>query len=325
MAMRCIAAVAACSILVGATTATSAALGGAATASPRWERTATHIDDVPAWVKDAAAAITIAVVDTGADVSSPSISAKAPLTFSVATGSAAVTDRVGHGTFVASLAAGSAASGGMEGFGGQARLMVVKADRRTASFSDADEARAIVWAVDHGARVVNLSLAGTTTSPVERAAIRYAVHHGALLVAAAGNTGVEGNARTFPASLLGKSGLVVGAATPAGSRAPFSTALPQLDVLAPGVDVLGELPSLAAPRYGLGSGTSYAAPQVAGAAALVWAANPALTAADVAAIITETAAGAGKWTETDGFGMVDIAAAVARAQRSSASSFLRAA
>ena len=78
------------------------------------------------------------------------------------------------------------------GFGGQAQLMVVQANRGT-TFSDVDEAAAIVWAVDHGARIVNLSLSGSQTSPTERAAVRYATKKGVLLVAAAGNGGQSGN------------------------------------------------------------------------------------------------------------------------------------
>jgi subtilisin family serine protease len=74
------------------------------------------------------------------------------------------------------------------------------------------------------------------------------------------------------------------------------------------------LPGAKAGLYGYGSGTSFAAPQVAGAAALVWAANPALTAQQVAQILKETASGNGHWTSDLGFGIVDVAAAVARAQ-----------
>jgi hypothetical protein len=65
--------------------------------------------------------------------------------------------------------------------------------------------------------------------------------------------------------------------------------------------------------YGFGSGTSFAAPQVAGAAALVWAANPALTAEGVASILEQTASGLGAWTSELGYGVLDVSAAVARA------------
>jgi serine protease len=288
-----------------------------------WQWSATHQDLVPEWVRQAAASVTVAVVDTGADLTAPSIAGKSPIAWNVVTGKPLVSDSVGHGTFVASLAGGVAdPQTAMSGFGGEAKLMVVQANRGGSGFSDVDEASAIVWAVDHGARIVNLSIGGTKTSTVERAAIRYAVAHGVLLVAAAGNTAQTGNPKTFPAALLGRRGLVVGAATHTGRRAGFSSTGGYVDVLAPGVDVLGALsaerrtglfttgPSDA---YGYGSGTSYAAPEAAGAAALVWAANPLLDAGDVAALLSGTASGGGVWSSDLAFGNIDISAAVERA------------
>jgi subtilisin family serine protease len=284
-------------------------------------------DRVPPEVLAQAARVTIAVIDTGADLSSPSIAEKQPITYDVATRTALVQDAVGHGTFVASLAGGANSDrSGMSGFGGDARLMIVQANRGSTGFTDADEANAIVWAVDHGAKIVNLSLGGSQTSTVERSAVRYAIDHGVLLVAAAGNDGQAGNPAFYPAALIGRQGLVVGASTASGSRAPFSTTGSYVDVLAPGVNVLGALSATTLPgfftrvstpgatgSYGLGSGTSYAAPEVAGAAALVWAANPALDAAGVAAVIEATASGRGRWTRELAFGTVDVAAAVKRA------------
>lgn len=293
-------------------------------AAPAWQWSAAHADLVPAWVLNAAASITIAIVDTGADTSVPSIAAKSPVTYDVATGTPAVHDSVGHGTFVASLAAGAASDPGvMSGFGGSARLMIVQANRGGTGFTDVDEANGIIWAVDNGAKVINLSIGGSQTSLVEQNAIDYATSHGVLLVAAAGNSAQQGNPVVYPAALIGKSGLVVGAATAAGTRAPFSTTGPYVDVLAPGVDVLGALASgvpsgffspISTPGatgyYGVGSGTSYAAPEVAGAAALVWAANPTLDAAGVAATIESTSSAAGSWTSDLAFGDLNVAAAV---------------
>lgn len=278
-----------------------------------WQRAATHLDAVPASVLDAAASFTIAIVDTGADISSPTLAAKRPITYNVATRGPAITDAIGHGTFVASLAAA---------FSGQARLMIVQADRR-GTFSDADEAAGIVWAVDHGARIINLSLSGSQTSATERTAIRYATRKGVLLVAAAGNGAQSGNRASYPAALIGREGLVVGASTPVGTRAPFSTTARYVDLLAPGVGVSSAVAAGApntlftlAPAtagYGLGSGTSYLAPEVAGAAALVWAANPVLNASGVAAMLSSTASGHGAWSAELAYGTLDAGAAVSKA------------
>ena len=304
----------------------------------QWQYAATHADVIPEAVTQAAAELTIAVIDTGADLAAPDLAAKAPLSYSVRTKRAAVTDPNGHGTFVASLAAGSSSNGeGIAGVSGDAHLLVVEAADRHGSFTDLDEAAAIVYAVDHGARIINLSLGGPTTSTTERRAIDYAVSKGALLVAAIGNSHGGGNPVEYPAALLQPSARAVSAVAVSRSarrRGPvharsFSNTGTHISLAAPGEGVFGavsaaspasryprvSLPGSAAGLYGYANGTSFAAPQVAGAAALVWAANPHLRASEVAAILKHTASGGGKWSPQLGWGVLDVAAAVARAQR----------
>jgi len=230
--------------------------------------------------------LTIAIVDTGANVRVPAIAATRPLTYDVRTRSRDVRDLNGHGTVVASIAARS--SGG-------ARLLVIRAGSSSGAFSDANEAVAIRYAVDRGARIINLSLGGPRTSTAERAAVRYAVAHGVLIVAAAGDD--YANRPEYPAALLGADGLAVAAVTTDGTRALFSNTGPWVSVAA-----LGE------------HGTSFATPLVSGAAALVWAANPRLTARQVVGLLQETASGRGVRTQELGFGVVDVSAAVARAR-----------
>ena len=301
-----------------------------------WQWAATRANAVPASVLRAAGAITIAVVDTGADLSAPDLRAKAPQAHSVVNGTSNVRDRNGHGTFVSSLAAGSVSNGeGIAGFGGDARLLVVQAGGADGSFTDVDEAAAIVYAVDHGAKIVNLSLGGVESSVTERRAVEYAAAHGVLLVAAIGNEYNDGNPIEYPAALLqppgsrgvGGVGLSVGASTQRGTRASFSNTGSHVSLAAPGEEVLGALSSSSSaslyPRfalpgagsglYGYASGTSFASPQVAGAAALVWAAKPTATAAEVAAILEQTASGRGSWNPGLGYGVIDVAAAVAAA------------
>jgi len=292
-----------------------------------WEFAATRSNLVPASVQQAAARITIAVIDTGADLAAPDIAAKNPITYNAVTGTNFVSDTTGHGTFVASLAAGAITLGNaMRGFGGDAKLMVVQANADANTFNDVDEAAAIVWAVNNGAQVINLSIGGSDTSQVEEDAVSYAISHGVLLVAAAGNSGLSGNVPSYPAALLGSHGLAVAATTATGTHASFSTEAPYISIAAPGVQVLGattpaasasDFPRVAVAKaagvYAYGTGTSYAAPQVAGAAALVWAANPSLTSDQVVALLEQTADGTGVWNDATGYGVLDVANAVARA------------
>ena len=244
---------------------------------------------------------------------------------------------IGHGTFVSSLAAGSVTNDdGIAGFGGDVKLLVIKASGPDGSFSDVDEANAIAYAVDHGARVINLSVGGTETTETERRGIAYATQHGVLIVAAIGNEYELGNPVEYPAALLqpvgsrgnGGVGLAVGATAEDGERAFFSNTGSQLSLVAPGEHVFGAvastvepgsyptvtLPGSTAGLYGFGTGTSFATPEVAGAVALVMAANPLLRATEVAQILKATASNHGAWNPYTGYGSIDVGAAVAQAQ-----------
>lgn len=287
---------------VGAAVVGAAALAlpvGAGTSSA-WQYEAIGESGIPGSVLRSAAAIRLAVVDTGADVTVPDLAARHPLTWDVHTHRTGVSDVNGHGTFVASLAAGAS---------GAARLIIVKAGSASGAFTDSAESAAIHYAVDHGARIVNLSVGGLDTSAIERAAVKYAIRHGVLLVAPVGNG--FGSTPMYPAALLGTGGLAVAASTETGAHALFSNAGVGVAIAAPGEHVLGDL---LGGLHGYDSGTSFAAPLVAGAAALVWGANPRLSARDVVAIIEQTASGGGAWTPDLGYGVIDVTAAVARAQ-----------
>jgi subtilisin family serine protease len=302
----------------------------------QWQYTATRASSVPEAILRAAGSVTIAVIDTGADLTAPDLAAKAPASHNVFTGGSDVRDLHGHGTFVASIAAGSVTNGeGIAGFGGDAKLLIVQSGRADGSFTDVDEAEAIVHAVNHGAKVINLSIGGVETSAVERKALEYAAEHGVLVVAAAGNEFEDGNPVEYPAALLqpvgsngrGGWGLSVGATTKAGKRASFSNTGSWISMAAPGENVFGAVSSYAKVRdwpryplpgsangfYGYASGTSFAAPQVAGAAALVWAANPTLSRDQVAWILKRSASGDGTWTSSLGYGVLDVGRAVATA------------
>ena len=296
-----------------------------------WQYAAVGLDRVPDAMLRRARSITIGVVDTGADLSAPDLAAKRPRTHDLASGASRVSDADGHGTFVASLAGGSGRNGvGIAGFGGDARLLLVQASRPGGQLRDVDVAAGIVYAVDHGARIVNLSMSGTRPSAVELAALKLAVARGVLVVVAAGNDYARGNPREYPAAyapLLRRGPgavLAVGASTMQGRRAAFSSTGSYVSLAAPGQTVLGAvsssapvsryprvaLPAGGAGSYGYASGTSFAAPEVAGVAALVWGADPQLTAQQVAGILERTATGRGTRTNELGYGVLDAAAAV---------------
>jgi len=294
-----------------------------------WQWDAARVGDVPDSVLRAASGVTIAVIDSGADLRAPDLSAKSPRTWSVLSRSHGVRDVLGHGTFVASLATGSVENGvGISGFGGDAKLLAVQAIDSDGYVTDVDEAAAIVYAVKHGARIINLSIGGTETSAIEQRAIRWAARHDVLIVAAAGNEHDEGNPVEYPAALLqpagsrgrGGIGLAVGATSMDGKRAYFSNSGSYVSLTAPGYNVFASLsadsdwpranlPWASPGYYGWASGTSFAAPEVAGTAALVWAANPRLTARQVARVLKRSASG-DTWNPELGWGRLDAAAAV---------------
>src|SRR4051794_17356233 len=299
-----------------------------------WQWDAARVGEVPDWALRAASSVTVAVIDSGADLNAPDLAHKSPRTWSVLSRSHRVRDRLGHGTFVASLATGSVANGiGISGFGGDAKLLAIQAIDADGYVTDVDEAAAIVYAVKHGAKIINLSIGGSQTSQVEQRAIRWAARRGVLIVAAAGNEHEAGNQPEYPAALLqplgshgrGGIGLAVGATSMDGTRAYFSNTGSYLSLAAPGFNVFAaesadapwpraQLPWSSPGYYGWASGTSFASPEVAGAAALVWAANPRLTAQQVANVLKQSATGT-TWNRELGWGRLDAATAVKLAQR----------
>jgi len=147
--------------------------------------------------------------------------------------------------------------------------------------------RAIDYAVDHGARVINASWGGGGTSDVLQRAVARAEQHGVLFVAAAGNDGAA--KPSFPANLNLANVLSVGALNPDGTLASFSNRGAM--ITAPGVGILS---TIAPGQYARYDGTSMAAPHVSGAAALLWSARPGATLAQVKKALLESAGRADK-------------------------------
>jgi subtilisin family serine protease len=290
----------------------------------------------------------VAVVDSGVDRGHPDLAGRV-LEGRDVLGTGSVADGVGHGTFVAGLVSAIDGNGaGSHGVAGATPIVPVRvADG--ASVTSADLAAGIVAAVDLGARVVNVSIGGPGLSEVERSALDYARARDVVVVASAGNSALNGNPVEYPAAAVGgeaggwSAGLSVGAVGPSGLPAPFSTHNRHVSIAAPGAGagpctegVYSAIPTttatlwsggacdrvFAAPvhgpgRYAYGEGTSFSAPMVAGAAALVRQVRPGLRADQVGHVLRRSAVqtlGAG-WNEHTGAGILDITGAVALAGR----------
>ena len=140
-----------------------------------------------AWGVTRGAGIVVAVVDTGV-APAPDLEGRLLAGWNVLEGSADAVDDNGHGTHVAGTIGENADNGLAEvGLAPEVSLLPVKVLDASGSGTDADVATGIVWAADHGARVLNLSLGGDTSSRLLSDAVRYATAHGVLIVAAAGN------------------------------------------------------------------------------------------------------------------------------------------
>ena len=193
-----------------------------------------------------------------------------------------------HGTHVAGTIAAANNGFGATGVAYNSRIMPVKVLSDSGSGSSSGVAQGIRYAVDNGADVINMSLGGGSTNSAVQSALQYASSRGVIVVMAAGN---EGAAQPgYPASSATSWGLAVGAVDSSNQMASFSNRAgsnsSMMYVTAPGVQVYSTLPN---GGYGFLSGTSMAAPHVAGVVALMLNANPNLTDAQVRQIITATA------------------------------------
>lgn len=224
--------------------------------------------------------IVVAVVDSGVVSTQPDLAPVLVPGWNVLTNSNDVSDRSGHGTEVAGVAVAASDNGqGVAGYCWTCRLMPVKV-YDSASAQTSDLAAGIVWAADHGARVINVSLTTTTPSNVLASAVSYAQQRGALVVAAAGNGGAS--TPNYPAALPGVLG--VAGTDQSDTLYSYSNYGPWVALAAPGSTVT----TLPTGGYGAVGGTSIASPAVAGIAAVLMAARRTATATSVADALRST-------------------------------------
>ncbi|MFF4117776.1 type VII secretion-associated serine protease mycosin [Streptomyces sp. NPDC001714] len=294
----------------------------------QWGLSALHLDE--AWQTTKGKGITVAVLDTGVEADHPDLvgnvlTAKDMIGFGAGPGDR---DWARHGTAMAGIIAGHGHGvgdgDGVMGVAPEAKILPVRV-----ILEDGDSARAkarstrgnalaegIRWAADHGADVINLSLGDDSDSahpePSEDEAIQYALKKDVVVVASAGNGGDKGDHISYPAAYPGV--IAATAVDKFGTRAGFSTRRWYATVSAPGVDIVIADPDH---KYYEGWGTSAASAFVSGAVALVKAAHPGLTPAQIKKLLEDTArdAPAGGRDDSRGFGMIDPAAAIKAAAR----------
>ncbi|HEY9899532.1 MAG TPA: S8 family serine peptidase [Pantanalinema sp.] len=245
--------------------------------------------------------VVVAVVDTGVDVTHPDLRDR------VVTGKNFVKqieedqddgttklvdlldkgpmDDSGHGTHVAGIIAASENSRGITGMAPRCRIMPVKSLAYNESGFSSDVASGVVWAVDHGAHVINMSLGAYGGSKALEKAVAYALSRNVTVVAAMGNDRADpdagyGVSPSYPAALPGV--IAVGATDGDDKSAYFSNAGRWISVSAPGDGILSTTPTypvhgLVAQDYDQMSGTSMATPFVAGLAALMLSHTPGLS------------------------------------------------
>lgn len=237
--------------------------------------------------------VTVAIIDSGVDLTHPDLIANLRSDgYDFAYHDSTPEDGDGHGTNVAGIAAAALNGVGVTGVAPTAQILPVRVLDKTGSGWDTDIADGIVYAADR-AQVLNLSLGGPDNSSYIQSAINYATNKGRLVVVSGGNCGGSNykangctviNQPIYPAAY---SNVVAVAATDnADQRASFSNQNSYIDIAAPGVSIYNADMNNS---YTFLSGTSQAAPHVAGLAALVWGKFPGYTANQVWSRMTSTA------------------------------------
>jgi subtilisin family serine protease len=262
---------------------------------------------VAAWNATHGNDMVIAVLDSGIDPHGELAGRILP-GINIPDGTTITTDECNHGTHVAGIIAAAGNNGtGMAGLAWNARLLPVVVVNGCTGF-EANVASGLIWAVDNGARLVNMSLQFYAFNPVFQQAVQYAHAQGALMVAATGNNGNT----NIAAPARWPETIAVAATDNRDLRANFSNFGAEVDLAAPGVNVWSISGTTGFTNK---SGTSMAAPHVTGAAALLWAYNPTLTRDQVRALLEQGADDIGDpGTDTlYGKGRLDIASSIALA------------
>jgi subtilisin family serine protease len=254
----------------------------------------------------------LTIIDTGVDMAHEEFATRPSTTVMNAQSTANQFEE--HGTAVASVAAAPVNLLGLVGVYPQAALQIWDASPTGDGITAGDVIRGLDAAIHRGQGVVNLSLGSQVRNPVIDAMVAVTVGSGTLVVAAAGNSRQRGSPLEYPASLPHV--LTVGALNQDNAPAFFSSGSQHVDVSAPGVNIPVAIPLTYHPPsyYDLYfSGTSFASPIVAGAAAWVWTARPTLDLSQLSEVMRESAQDVSSpgYDAFSGFGRLDIPGALA--------------
>jgi hypothetical protein len=246
----------------------------------------------------------IAILDSGVDPAHPDLAGKLVPGYNAWDGNANTADVYGHGTMVAGTAAaiGDNATG-VASVAPLAGIMPIRVTGTNGWATDFSIYQGLIWAVDHGAKVMNVSFAGIAGSSAITSAAQYVASQGGVVVGAAGNCGCVDATPKNPYILS------VGATDQGDSLTWFSSRGEYVDLSAPGI---GILTTTNGGGYGSVAGTSFSSPITAGVIALMLSANMDLAPAQLEAIILSTADDLGTpgWDSSFGFGRVNADRAV---------------
>jgi subtilisin family serine protease len=250
----------------------------------------------------------VTIVDSGVDLTHPEFATRPNTTALNAQTTSDVDED--HGTEVSSVVAAPNNGFGVVGIYPDADLRVWDASP-LGFLNEGAAIQGIYEAARRGPGVINLSFGGEDDDPLLDDAIRFAFRSGSLVVAAAGNDALSGNPPNFPAFYAHV--LTVGATSESGQVASFSTISPSVDMAAPGVRIpVAEPTSQDASGYILASGTSFASPLVAGAAAWVWTVRPQLDNTQLFEVMrrSTTDLAAPGFDSASGYGLLNIPSAL---------------
>ena len=222
-------------------------------------------------VKDSTQTITVAILDTGIDITHPWLQGRIVSPYDAADDNNDPNDEFGHGTHIAGIIAQNTPN--------NVKIMPIKVFSDEGDAPDSVIVKGIDYAVKHGANVINLSLGGYGTTSYLDKAIDYAISQGVTIVVSAGNDAKDVS-RYYPAAF--PEVVTVGATGENGDLLYFSNTGDAVDVCAPGEKIISSAPDNAT---GSKSGTSMASPLVASAAAMLLMENPARTPAEIEGII----------------------------------------